>query len=188
MKLKEKKKVMYKQLCETPSDIHEHLPVLAELAKDCQHITEMGVRSCVSSWAFIEGMNGGKLISIDIKHPSFYIHQGGDISFEKAVEVCKEKGIDFEFIEADTLKIKIEPTDLLFIDTLHTGEQLKQELKLHANKAKKFIIFHDTVSCADELMPVINDFLKQGKWKVKAEYKNNNGLLCLSRQSIQPVA
>ena len=168
---------MYKQLCETTSDINEHLPVLAELAKDCKHITEMGVRSCVSTWAFIEGMNGGKLVCIDIEHPSFYTHQGGDISFEKAKQACEKKGIELQFVKASTLDIKIEPTDLLFIDTLHTGEQLKQELKLHAGKAKKYIVFHDTTSCADELMPVINDFL--GKWKVKEEYKNNNGLLIL---------
>src|SRR4030066_2480125 len=170
---------MFQKLCNQPSDISEHLPTLRDLAKECSHITEMGVRSCVSPLAFIEGMDGGKLIGIDIKHPSFYVPQGGDVSFEKAGQACKEKGIDFEFIEADTLDIEIEETDLLFIDTLHIGKQLKQELKLHAGKARKYIVLHDTFSCSDELLPVIEEFLKQGRWKIKADYKNNNGMMIL---------
>src|SRR5262249_50913089 len=46
--------------------------------------------------------------------------------------------------EADVLKIEIEPTDLLFIDTWHVYEQLKCELMLHAGKALRFIALHDT--------------------------------------------
>lgn len=167
---------MFRELCNRPSDINEHLPTLAGLAKECKHITEMGVRYIVSTWAFVEGMNGGKLVSIDIKHPSAY---GGDIT--KVEEACRAKGIEFQFIEASTLDIKIEPTDLLFIDTLHTGEQLKQELKLHASKAKKYIVLHDTVSCADELMPVITEFVSHGTWKIQNHYEFNNGVMVLSR-------
>lgn len=163
---------MYDKLCKTQSDINENLPVLARLASECKHVTEMGVRYCVSTWAFIEGLQGGKLVSIDIKHPSFY---NGDITLVE--QACKDKGIDFTFIEASTLDINIEKTDLLFIDTLHTGEQLRQELKLHASKAKKYIVFHDTVSCESELMPVINEWLAEGKWKIKEHHLNNNGLL-----------
>lgn len=172
---------MYNQLCKTPSDINEHLTTLAELASECSHVTEMGVRYCVSTWGFVEGMEGGKLIGIDINHPSFYVQQGGGNSLFLVKEACKAKGIEYKFIEASTLDIEIEPTELLFIDTLHTGEQLKQELALHGDKASKYIVFHDTVSCADELMPVINEFLKKGKWKIERHYENNNGLMILSR-------
>ena len=42
----------YKQRCTTPSDINEHLPVLRDYASKCTHITETGVRSAVSSYAF----------------------------------------------------------------------------------------------------------------------------------------
>jgi hypothetical protein len=142
------------------------------LARECEHVTELGVRYIVSTWAFVEGMEKGKLVSLDIKHPS---HYGGDIS--KVEEACKEKGLDFQFIEASSLDAKLEKTDLLFIDTLHTGEHLKKELDLHASKAKKYIVFHDSVSCASEIMPVIEEFLKGGKWKLKEHYTNNNGLL-----------
>lgn len=166
---------MYNQLCSTPSDINEHLPVLKALTEECETVTEMGVRYCVSTFAFIEG-RPKKLTSIDIVHPRTYVAQGGPQAFEKVVELCQEKDIDFEFVEASTLDVEIEPTDLLFIDTLHTYEQLSKELALHGNKAKKYLVFHDTVSCP-ELMPAIEEFLAGNKaWRVKEHYKNNNGL------------
>ena len=171
---------MYKQLCKISSDINEHLPLLAKLSSECEHITEMGVRYCVSTFAFIEG-NPKKLVSIDIDHPSFYLHQEGGKHFAEVERLCKEKDIDFQFIQASTLDIEIEPTDLLFIDTLHTYEQLSQELKLHGNKVKKYIVMHDTVSCAKELQPAITEIMDTGKWKVKYHMLNNNGMVVLER-------
>jgi hypothetical protein len=165
---------MYNQLCNTPSDINEHLPTLAKLASECETITEMGVRYCVSTWAFIEG-NPKKLTCIDINHPSHYVPQGGPQAFEKVLVACKDKGIDFEFIQASTLDIEIEPTDLLFIDTEHTYNQLSQELKLHASKAKKYIVLHDTTSCP-ELWQAVEEL--KG-WKVQERYTNNSGLTVL---------
>jgi len=167
----------YKRVCDTPGDINENLHWLMELSKDCKHVTEMGVRSVVSTWAFMEGLKGrGKLISIDIEHPSFY---GGDI--DKVEQLAKEEGVDFTFIEDSTLDIEIEETDLLFIDTLHEYDQLKQELKLHSDKARKYLVFHDSVSCESELMPAINELIEEGKWKLKVNHLNNNGLLILER-------
>lgn len=167
---------MFEYLCNTKSDINEHLPALRDLASECNTVVEMGVRYCVSTWAFIEGMKKGTtLISIDIKHPSKY---GGDLkSVEKA---CNSKGINFKFYEVSTLEIDIPEVDMIFIDTDHTYAQLKGELARHGNKAKKYLVFHDTVSCETELMPAIEEFMKKNKkWKVKEHYKNNNGVLIL---------
>ena len=167
----------YHEASQIASDINEHLPTLRDLAKECKHITEMGVRGYVSTWGFVEGLKkGGTLTCIDIEDPIAY--GGVTNNVEKA---CKNKGITFGFNKASTLDIEINETDLLFIDTLHTGEQLKQELELHGDKARKYLVFHDTVSCESELMPVINDFLEQGVWKIKEHYKNNNGVLVLER-------
>ena len=152
--------------------------MLRDLAKECKSVTEMGVRYIVSTWAFVEGLNGGKLTSIDIKHPSFY---GADITLiEKA---CEEKGIDFKFIEASTLDITIEKTDLLFIDTLHTYDQLKAELKLHADKANKYIVLHDTESCP-EMWPAVEELIATKKWKIKNRYTHNNGVTVLEKCSV----
>ena len=169
---------MFEYLCKTPSDINEHLPNLRDLASECDSVIEMGVRYCVSTWAFIEGLRPGThLVSIDIKHPSKY--NGDLVAVEKA---CKNKGIKFKFVEADTTQITVEEADMIFIDTLHEYGQLKKELELHGNKARKYLVFHDTVSCEEELMPAINEFLKVNKhWKVKEHWTFNNGVMVLER-------
>jgi hypothetical protein len=41
----------YRAAC--PSDIHEHLPTLSELARECKHVTELGTRTGVSTLAFL---------------------------------------------------------------------------------------------------------------------------------------
>lgn len=180
----------YEEACKTPSDINEHLPTLYDLAKECSHITEMGVRSVVSTWAFML-RNPLKLIGIDIHtHPN--VHE------------AKKVYPKWQFIEADTLTYTIERTDLLFIDTLHITSQLKRELELHANSVNKYIVLHDTKTYGyvDEptdwqtpeimknyivgekkgLKPAIKEFLNTNKnWYLYAEYTNNNGLTILKR-------
>lgn len=167
---------MFEYLCTTKSDINEHMETLRDLARQCNSVVELGVRSCVSTWAFIEGMNGGTLISVDIKHPKEY---GGSLtSVEKA---CKNKSILFKFYETSSLDIQLTEADMIFFDTLHTYDQLSQEIRLHADKAQKFLVFHDTVSCKDEIMPAIDELLKDKKWRIKEDRQNNNGLLVVER-------
>lgn len=180
----------YYQACKTQSDINEHLPVLYDLAKECSHITEMGVRSVVSTWAFMY-RNPSVLVGIDLHvHPNI----------DEALKVYP----NWKFKQADTLKIDIEPTDLLFIDTLHIYSQLKKELFKHGKKAKKYIVLHDTTTygAIDEptdwqtpeimenyqtenktgLMPAVNEFLEANKeWYIYRQYTNNNGLTILKR-------
>lgn len=168
----------YKLRCKTPSDINENLNVLMRLAKECNHVTEMGVRYIVSTYAFLEGLKGrnGTLVSIDITHPSDY---GGDLGLVE--KLAKEEGINFQFVLGDTRLIDIDETDLLFIDTEHTYVVLQNELNRHSDKVRKYIAFHDVVSCKDAIMPAINELIAQGKWKIKEHHTNNNGILVLER-------
>ena len=55
----------YNRLCEIPSDINEHLPTLMKYASECEHITEMGVRNIVSTFALLMG-EPKRMISYDI--------------------------------------------------------------------------------------------------------------------------
>jgi hypothetical protein len=181
----------YSKSIQTPSDINEHLITLYELSKECDHITEMGVRNVVSTWAFML-RDPKTLIGIDI-------HRNENV--DKALVIYPK----WKFIQADTTKIEIEETDLLFIDTLHTYSQLKKELQLHASKVKKFLVFHDVVTYGftDEptdwqtpeimanyktgdikgLMPAISEFLDStNEWYIYKEFRNNNGLLILARK------
>lgn len=162
---------------DTPSDINENLYILYDLAKKCESIVEMGVRYGVSTRAFLN--TNAKLISYDL-----YL----DKNVQKLFDVAKTLGKDVKYLQNDVLKISIDEVDLLFIDTYHTYNQLKQELKLHGNKAQKFIVFHDTFTYGlrDEtgkgigLLPAILEFMIDNpQWRVKLHKTNNNGLTVL---------
>jgi hypothetical protein len=185
---------IYENKVSTYSDINEHLPTLKRYSEECEIIVEMGVRTIVSTWAFLSG-NPKKLISIDYKHPIEY--NSNDLSVVE--EISKEKNIDFTFLLADTRNVEIPECDLLFIDTWHTYPQIKKELNLHSPKVKKYIIFHDTVTfrftgegkqeatIREEkqevgIWPAIEEFLSDNPdWKIHEIYENNNGLTVIKR-------
>lgn len=187
----------YEQLKNTPSDINEHLCVLKEYAEKCDHVTEMGVRYVVSTFALILA-KPKRLISIDLFHPSYYGDNGRLYAIQN---YARENNINFEFILGDTLKINIEQTDMLFIDTLHVYGQLKAELQRHAKNVKKYLVFHDTTTFenVDEghyyqtphldkskngLWPAIEEFLEENKdWELLERKTNNNGLTVLHKKS-----
>lgn len=185
----------YKHYCGTPSDIHEHLPTLFALASEVKHVTEMGTRAVVSTWALLMG-RPEVLRCYDI-------HRNEAI--EQALMAAESAKIDMKFIEADVLDVTIEETDMLFIDTLHIYSQLKRELAMHAGKVRKYIVFHDVVTYGHRpepaswqtpeimknykqndggIMPAIEEFLAENpQWKAKKLYENNNGLLVIERHA-----
>ncbi len=185
------------QLHQSPSDINEHVPTIIKYGQECDHITEMGVRSILSTWGWLASNPQDKLISYDLHNPSKW---GGDI--QSVYDTAKAYGINFEFIEVDVLSIEIEETDLLFIDTWHHYNQLKAELKKHSHKVKKYICFHDTTSYEHKSEPTTSEnafgeelvwdkglwdavieFLEENKdtWKLKERYTNNNGFTIIER-------
>ena len=164
---------IYQLKCGQPSDINEHLPVLKEYSSKVESIVELGVREMVSTWALLAG-KPKRMLSVDIVYPK-------EFNVREVEGLCKKENIDFEFLEASSLEIEIPICDLLFIDTIHTYEQLSKELKRHDNKVNKFIILHDTTSCKEELEPAITEFIENGKWVIDKVYKNNNGITILKR-------
>lgn len=173
----------YEELSRAPSDINEHMVVLRYYAYRSQHVTELGVRRGVSTWAFLSG-GARTVVSVDVNRPEEY---GG--SLQQMYDAAHQAKVSFRFILANDLSIELEPTDLLFIDTLHTYTQLSQELKLHAAKARKYIIMHDTVTYGKRgadggpgLQRAIDEFLAKHhpEWHIKDIYTNNNGLTVLA--------
>ncbi len=172
------------------NDINEHLPVLFEYAKQSDIIIELGVRSVVSSWAFLSG-KPKKLISVDIVHPKSYIgHDPDGCKIDLLEELAKKNEIEFKFILSDSVVADIPECDLIFFDTLHTYNQLSKELIAHGNKSKKFLIFHDTETFGNSgeekgeegISRAINEFLSiNTHWAIKERFTNNNGLLILER-------
>ena len=166
----------------TPSDINQHIPLIYSLAKECDSVTEFGVREGSSTRAFLYA--GTKLRSYDL-YKSDYVN--------KLFDIAKESGVDCEYIKADTRNLSIEPTDFLFIDTLHTYDQLKTELAIHASKVKKYIAFHDTqtfgtigeVDGERGLIPAILEFISDyPEWKIHYHTAENNGFTVLSKTEV----
>lgn len=169
---------MYLSAVHTQSDINEHCPVLRTLASECETVTEFGMRSGNSTTALLRGQPK-KLTTYDINF--------NDIADTLKAVQCET---DFTFIQGSTLEVEIEETDFLFIDTLHNGSQLRQELARHSEKVKKFIAFHDTVSFGlvgeteeEGLRPAIREFLQTNpEWILADHFDNNNGLTIIARK------
>lgn len=193
----------YNELCKTPSDINEHLPTLYRYADKCIHVTECGVRSAVSSYAFgaaLISKPGARLIQVDIEY---------NTNIQRFQKECIAEGLNSVFYEQSDLDCPLEQTDLLFIDTWHVYGHLKRELNRWHSVVNKYIILHDTEidgirgetlrvgwdpmaqsnksgipvdEICKGLQPAIDEFLKEHtEWKLHSRYTNNNGLSVLSR-------
>jgi hypothetical protein len=186
-----------------PSDINEHLDTLQNLSSLCDSVIELGVRGGVSTHALLAGKPN--------KMKSFDINSIG--SLEQAFnEYANDKNISWKFFNENCLTTNnIDNCDLLFIDTFHSFKQISCELLLHGNKARKYLVFHDTVSFGynDELgyiqleylpeqlkqfclnlpdikgiMPAIESFMTLfPQWKIDHHYQNNNGLMILKNEN-----
>jgi hypothetical protein len=185
------------------SDINEHIPTLFRHALECNHITECGVRSVVSSYAFafaLKTKNTNKLVQVDLDwHPNLDVFK----------TECAKEGVNVVFYKQSDLECPIEKTDLLFIDTWHIYGHLKRELERWNSHVGKYIILHDTT--VDEwegesvrmqmnideqikssgypreeitkgLWPAVEEFLQShSEWTIKERYTHNNGLTILSK-------
>src|SRR5690348_9680862 len=137
----EMEKVYYSKYLQ-PSDINEHLPHLRRLASECGSVTEIGIRDAVSTCGLLFG-----LAESDVETPSYL---GIDLntpplgSLIYTQRLAEENGVFFKFRQGNDMQIAIEPTDLLFIDTMHTYCHLTYELEKFAPKVNQYIALHDT--------------------------------------------
>jgi hypothetical protein len=192
----------------TPSDINEHLPTLYKYALNCESILELGVRGCVSSWAFLKGLKDNKNTK-DGK--SLFLNDLEECNITDLLNVSKDLNINvaYEWINDLKLDCKERRFDLTFIDTWHIYGQLKRELAKFSLLTNKYIILHDTTVDAEKgetirlkmdskkqsvesgypvqeiecgLQKAINEFLFTNReWRQKEVFENNNGLTILER-------
>ena len=196
----------YYSLCNSQSDINEHLPILYEYAKDCESIIELGVRGVTSTYSFIRG-----LINNNSKNKSLLINDIEPCPIDELVEIIKELPIDFKYEWVNDLDMVVEKNyDMTFIDTYHVYGLLKRELNKYSKITNKYIIMHDTtvdaelgesIRCGcdihqqslesgipvDEirkgLWPAVEEFLENNKdWYLVNRFTNNNGLTIICRK------
>jgi hypothetical protein len=188
MTIPEQKVLFLKRHPTAAADIKEHLDTLVHYASKCETIVEMGMRSIVSTWAFLAG-KPKKMISVDISHPDTYSFIPGSSKLEEVESLCRQNGIDFEFKLSDSRTVDIPECDLLFIDTLHDENQISEEIKAHKDKVRKYIIFHDTTTFETVgeskgktgIWKPIEELIVSGEWNLTRRYINNNGLTIVER-------
>ena len=167
------------------SDINQHLPILFTLAQQCQTIVEFGVRSGNSTCAFLAGLSTRPektaLYSYDIENYIGQILRYDPPTAQRAF---------WFFSQEDTTKLATIPNcDLLFIDTLHTHNQVVLELR-HAPAVSRWIVLHDTELFGIQgergepgIRSAIRQFLERNhNWRVLYEYRHNCGLMILEKQ------
>lgn len=189
--------------CLTPSDINEHIPVLRELASQCDSAVEIGIRDLVSTWGILQGLSESHAptchyIGIDLNLPPLD-------NLYKARRLAEEQGITFAFWMGNDMYIDIPKVDLLFIDSLHTYCHLTYELERFSPNVKKYIAMHDTSApwgMMDDsqyhgdyseydpsydrtkrgLWPAVSDFLERHpEWSLQERRYNNHGFTVLKR-------
>ena len=189
----------------TPSDICEHLPLLRKLAADSETVTEIGMRSMVSSWGILLGLsennsNVKSYLGIDLNSPPLD-------TLMAARKLARASGIAFSFWQDSDMNIDIPRTDFLFIDSLHTYAHLTYELEKFSDKANKYIALHDTSEpwgnlddteyngdhseypafidkTKKGLWPAVEDFLQRHpEWTLADRHQNCHGFTILKRVS-----
>ena len=150
-----------------------HLPRLAELASRCRKVTEFGTRNGISTIGLLKGCSNVTTYDIELTERS---------------DLLKCLGIDVRIEDVWNSACVIEPTDMLFTDTVHDYRYLKRELALHASKVRRFIAVHDTEAAAEfghnwtgGLKYAIEEFLWEGTFKQISHSMGCCGMTVLER-------
>jgi hypothetical protein len=148
-----------------------------QYAKKCINGMELGFGQGRASFALLLGLE--RLYSVDTYHEPNIKNMLVDYFGDKLITIESET---FDFVDYDSV-------DLLLVDSVHTYDQVKKELKAHSLKINKYIMFHDTVSYGaigqdnnDGIVKAINEFLEENKeWKIIYEVSNNHGFMILEK-------
>jgi hypothetical protein len=168
----------YARLCQLQADAHgeDYLLVHHEIRRclaESESYTELGVnQGATLAAALLCGARkvSGYDITLDHYRPAAPLFS----------RFAAKHGTLLRMFEQGSVADDIDPVDVLYIDTLHTENQLTLELNRHSENVQKFIICHDTNSSSG-LRKAINKFLPKSKWKVVNNCREGTGFTTLSR-------
>jgi cephalosporin hydroxylase len=164
------------------SDIHDHLQFIYDTSHGM--VLELGIRSGVSTSALLAGIEtdgeeGSLVVSVDTNkrcyevfrgHPQWLFINCASTDFHEIETAILETGHPVVF-------------NLILIDTLHSLEQVSQELKTWAPflKAEGKILVHDVITYASGAGKACEQFAKFEKWKYQVR-EGSNGLGILTKE------
>jgi hypothetical protein len=161
---------LYQTRCNTGHNIDKHLPILRQYAERCERVTEFGTDIGFSTCAF--------LVARPARLDCYDVVRTEEVNL--LASLCPA-GTVFEFHQFDTLTVEICPTDLLFIDTIHTYAQVKAELERHGHNVRRYLIFHDTVSNPG-IVPAIEEYTTAHHWTLEHWLTDQSGLAIYRRE------
>lgn len=184
----------YRADCAGGTAIAAHLPRLRALAEGCQIAVEFGVKRGASAVALLLGAEW--VISVDL------------VETPEARALERLTDVHWEYRIADSRTTPIPSCDLLFLDSLHTYAQVRDELAAHARYVKHWLVFHDVTTFGEVaalgetgrqawtyqpgqsvpdscrgIRPAIDELMIQDpSWCIAARYTDSHGLLVLERR------
>jgi hypothetical protein len=192
-------------------NMNEHYDMLRHYAGQCSNITEFGAsESMTSTWPLLAGLKDNPATRTEL---TSFDRTPIPTSFSGMQALASNEGTKLRFIQGNTLNVKIQPTNMLLIDTFHAYPQLKKELERHHKKVDKFIAIlntdvdgehsevvrlyycYDFDTCMSELQctqadlckglrPAIDEFIdNHPEWECCETCTNNNGLMILKRKA-----
>ena len=175
-----------------PDAMAQHMHTIAGLAALCESCAEIGIRRGSSTIALLAGCPG-TVVSFDPER--LPVH-------DLILRAAKGRWHPY-YIPSETGSL-IAPVDMMVIDGFHNYPQVQMELERFADQVKKFLVFHDTISCGTvgdgianpkvHAAPHLSDkrgirmaidelMIRDRTWFIKAHYPNDSGLLILERKA-----
>ena len=144
-------------------------------ASECQTYRELGImQGATAAAAVVAGFKDLHLIDVDLKN------------FNEFKPIFERENIKMKVDGKSSLSYRSEDlpeVDFLLIDSLHVPGHLKQELKIHAPRVKKYILFHDTFSKTSLHKEVLFYIKTRPQWEVVEYYEKNVGYTLIKRIS-----
>ncbi len=185
---------MYQEHVATQTAMTVHLPRLRALAEGLPLAVEFGVKRGASSSALLLG--AAHVISYDV------------VETREALRLKQAAGDRWSYRLQSTLTAVVPACDLLFVDSLHTYDQVDRELTRHADYVRRYLVFHDVLTfgsvgakgetgaqlwtyragesvpqVALGIRPAIDALMiRDRSWQIVASYTDSHGLLVLERQ------
>lgn len=167
----------FEEIKRNSSDINEHTETIFNITKGCNTAVSLQIGKGDAAFSLLLGCH--LHISVDPNPSEDTINFLNDYFGKKSI-----------VIRQNTCEpIDIDNFDVLMVDSIHTAKNVEKELKAHAHKVNKFIIFHDTFlygevgdDGGEGIKKPIYEFLSNNQeWKIIHEANNNNGLIILAK-------
>lgn len=154
-------------------DMAPHVDTLTRLAKTAPVIVELGVRSGVSTWAFLAGMpEDGRLVSVDID----------DTVTQKVPDPVRNDPrwtLTIGDDRLDTIQRSLPECDLAFIDTSHEYHHTVEELRFVKGLHPERIVLHDWN--LPDVQDAVLGFVHRTRYDIEFVEDSQWGLVVLRR-------